>query len=117
MRHTDQIDFKINILKWDCDCGFRWLAPLGTPESFPVRRLRYRSYFIYCFGGSVSVVEYIWAFVIWHVYDDTELLFSLKMLLRSFVILNCPSFYWENVDYIRDGDKYHFQQQYVSVFF
>lgn len=62
---------------------------------------------------NIALVEVFWllAFVIWHIYDDTELLASLKMLLRSFVILNCPSFYWENVDYIRDGDKYHFQQQ------
>ena len=111
MRRTDQIDFKINILKWDCECGFRWLAPLGTPESFPVRRQRCRSYFKYCFGGSVSVVEY------GRLSFDIYMMASLKMLLRSFVILNCPSFYWENVDYIRDGDKYHFQQQDVSVFF
>ena len=57
MRYTDQIDFKIKILKWDCDCGFHWLAILPTLENFPVRRLRCWWYFIHCFGGTVPVVE------------------------------------------------------------
>ena len=107
MRRTDQIDFKINILKWDCERGFRWLAPLGTPESFPVRRQRCRSYL------NIALVEVFWllnmgvchlTYIWWH--RITGLTENVTQ-----IFCNCPSFYWENVDYIRDGDKYHFQQQ------